>query len=209
MLTTGAPFFQTQNTHFSWAKLLSNKSACMQVSVQCILLFNRHDKVSLSINLCPLLYCSVSSRTEFKQGGWMLILLSLNIIIMDIILAIKRNDLLYRHNHAMCTWIVTGSTIMCACAVYTSIATFLSWLWEAKDTPTLAMGTTTTLQTTVAAVSIIANQPLTNRVGHPYSSGNTANSIGIAKCLVANYGNTKTIVEINLDVYAYTKLFNM
>ena len=35
----------------------------------------------------------------------MLILLSLNIIIiMDIILAMKRDDLLYRHNYAMCTW---------------------------------------------------------------------------------------------------------
>ena len=32
------------------------------------------------------------------------------------------------------------------------------------------LGATTVLQTTVAAVSIIANQPLTNRAGHPFSS---------------------------------------
>ena len=68
------------------------------------------------------------------------------------------------------------------------------------------LGATIILQTTVAAVSIIVNQPLTNRAGRPffkYSSRNTA--IGIAKCQVANYGNTKTIIEINLDVYAYAK----
>ena len=51
-----SPSFQTANTHFSWAKLLSSKSACMQVLVQCMLLFNRHDKFSLSTSLCPLLY---------------------------------------------------------------------------------------------------------------------------------------------------------
>ena len=32
------------------------------------------------------------------------------------------------------------------------------------------LGATTVLQTTVAAVSIIASQPLTNRAGHPFLS---------------------------------------
>ena len=35
---------------------------------------------------------------------------------------------------------------------------------------TQLLGATTVLQTTVAAVSIFANQPLTNRAGRPFSS---------------------------------------
>ena len=61
----------------------------------------------------------------------------------------------------MCTWIVTvyAQSTMCACAE----------LIVGSERYPQHLGATTVLQTTVAAVSIFANQPLTNRAGRPFS----------------------------------------
>ena len=124
--------------------------------------------------------CSVSSRTEFKQGDWVLTLLSLNIIIMDIILAMKR-EWFSLQAYAICTWIVTvyALSTMCACAVYTTTQPLVVCLWADCGKPKIP--------TTLGNYYHTANhycscqhycKPATHKQGRApllkYSSGNTA-----------------------------------
>ena len=81
--------------------------------------------------------CSVSSRTEFKQGGWVL---TLNII-MEYILAMKREWFTFAcffcnvhlDSHCVHTVYYVCVHVLCIEYISTTSSVFLSRLWEAKD----------------------------------------------------------------------------
>ena len=102
----------------------------------------------------------------------MLTLLSLNIIMGYYIGHEERMICFTGISYAMCTRIVTvyAQSTMSACAVYTSTTLYVSELIVGSQRYPQHLGATTILQTTVAAVSIFANQPLTNRAGRPFFS---------------------------------------
>ena len=89
-----------------------------------------------------------------------------------------KSNLCNVHLDSLCVCTIYYVCMCCACTlvqpleyISTTSSVSLSWLWEAKRTyPQYTPGAATVLQTTIAAVSIFANQPLTNRAGHPYSS---------------------------------------